>query len=63
MRQIVLPGGCTWGSLGVWGAAGGTGWGAWTLSCRPGVRVRRSDFTGMREGLLRRGKLPRQDEL
>lgn len=29
--------------------------GPWTLSCRLGVGVIRSDFTGMKEALLRRG--------
>lgn len=72
MRQTVLPVGYMWGCL-RWGGCRvnrleGEGFflpgcGACTLSCRPGVRAIRSDFPGMREALLRRRPLPRQDEL
>lgn len=73
MRRMVLPVGCVWGCLREVGNCRTSrleregfflpGCGAWTLSCRPGVRAIRSDFTGMREAVLRRGPLPRQDEL
>lgn len=73
MRQTVLPVAYVWGCLrGVGNCRMGRlegegfflpGCGAWTLSCRPGVRAIRSDFPGMRVALLRRRPLPRQDEL